>query len=133
MITAEQAAQIALGFVRAVEAGDRDRAVAYLAPDVVHEERPNRLFPHGARRDRAAIVDGIDRGRAVLTRQTYDVKNVVATPSCVLLEIQWTGTLAVAMGQLPVGGQLRAHIAGVTEVRDGKIVALRNYDCYEPF
>jgi ketosteroid isomerase-like protein len=28
---------------------------------------------------------------------------------------------------------MRAHIAAFLEFRDGKIVAQRNYDCYEPF
>jgi ketosteroid isomerase-like protein len=28
---------------------------------------------------------------------------------------------------------MRAHIAAFLEFRDGRIVAQRNYDCYEPF
>ena len=47
--------------------------------------------------------------------------------------MQWTGTLAVPVGALPVGGQMRARFAQFYELRDGKIVAQRNYDCFDPW
>ena len=55
-------------------------------------------------------------------------------PRCrdrVALEAIWTGTLAVQLGNLPAGHTMRAHIAAFLEFRDGKIIALRNYNCYE--
>ncbi len=57
----------------------------------------------------------------------------MAGANVVALEVLWTGTLAVALGTLPVGGQMRAHFAMFLEFRDGKIVAQRNYDCFEPW
>lgn len=51
----------------------------------------------------------------------------------VALEVLWTGTLAVAFGTIPESGQMRAHFAMFLEFRDGKIVAQRNYDCFEPW
>jgi ketosteroid isomerase-like protein len=32
-----------------------------------------------------------------------------------------------------VGDVMRAHFATFIEFRDGKIVAQRNYDCFEPW
>jgi len=34
---------------------------------------------------------------------------------------------------LPAGGTMRAHVAIFLEFRNGKIVAQRHYDCYEPW
>ncbi|MFJ2770774.1 hypothetical protein [Streptomyces sp. NPDC087300] len=58
--------------------------------------------------------------------------NAVAAGEQVALEVTWAGTLAVAMGELPVGHVLRARIAVFLEFRDGRILAQRNYDCYDP-
>jgi ketosteroid isomerase-like protein len=49
------------------------------------------------------------------------------------IEVQWTGTLAVALGTLPAGGEMRARFAMFLELRDGKIARQRNYDCFEPW
>jgi ketosteroid isomerase-like protein len=34
---------------------------------------------------------------------------------------------------LAVAGEMRAHFAVFIELRDGRIVRQRNYDCLEPF
>ena len=58
--------------------------------------------------------------------------SALAAGNHVALEaISATGTLAVQLGNLPAGQTLRAHIAAFLEFRDGKIIAQRNYDCYE--
>jgi ketosteroid isomerase-like protein len=51
----------------------------------------------------------------------------------VALEVRWSGTLAVPVGSFPAGGEMRARFAVFLDFRDGKIVAQRNYDCFEPF
>ena len=51
----------------------------------------------------------------------------------VALEVLWTGTLAVPFGSLAVGDNMRAHFAVFIQLRDGKIVAQRNYDCFDPW
>jgi ketosteroid isomerase-like protein len=38
----------------------------------------------------------------------------------------------VAYGPRPVGHVLRASLAMFYDLRDGRIVGIRNYDCYEP-
>jgi len=57
----------------------------------------------------------------------------VSNGNHVALKVQWTGTLAVAFGAIPAGGQMRARIVVFLEFRDGKIIQQRNYDCFEPW
>jgi ketosteroid isomerase-like protein len=105
----------------------------FLHPDMTHSQLPNALFPAGADRDLAETLTASTRARTLLTAQSYDVVNAVASGDQVALEIKWSGTLAAGFGDLPAGHVMRAHIAAFLEFRDGKIVAQRNYDCYEPF
>lgn len=120
-------------FVRRVEARvPIDEIARLLHDDVVQHELPNRLFPKGVVRDKAAILEGNVRGRQVLSSERYDVRNVVANGSKVALEVAWSGTLAVPYGELPVGHTLRAALAMFAEIRDDRIVGLRNYDGYDP-
>jgi ketosteroid isomerase-like protein len=59
------------------------------------------------------------------------VISALAAGDHVALEAIWTGTLAAALGRLPAGHTVRAHIAAFLDFRDGKIIAQRNYDCHE--
>jgi ketosteroid isomerase-like protein len=111
----------------------RAGAEPFFAPDVVQQEFPNRLVPNGATRDLAALREGAERGRKVLRSQRYEVRWAYASGDTVILETLWVGTLAVPIGTLAAGGEMRAHFAVVLEFREGLIVRQRNYDCFEPF
>lgn len=67
----------------------------------------------------------------MLATQSYEVLRAFAHGETVALEALWRGTLAVAAGSRKPGDELRAHSAMFLEFRGGKIVALRNYDCFE--
>ena len=109
-------------------------AIAFYHPDVRQEELPNRLVPAGAVRDLAALRDAADRGRAVLRAQRYAVRSALVQGDRVAFETTWVGTLAVPIGALAAGSEMRAHFAVFLELApDGRIVAQRNYDCFEPF
>ncbi|MGW4674915.1 nuclear transport factor 2 family protein [Streptomyces sp. NPDC004324] len=124
---------LALAYHEAVSRGAvGDELAGFLHEDVVHQELPNALFPAGAVRDLGALREAAARGQERLSRQSFDVLNAVASDHQVALEVLWTGTLAVPLGNLPAGHVMRAHIATFLEFRDGRIVAQRNYDCYEP-
>ena len=135
-MTATESDNLALvrRYLAAVASGATgDTLAAFYAPDVVQEEFPNRLMANGARRDLAAILEAAVRGQSVMTSQGFDVLNAVVHGDQVALEVQWIGTLAIAFGTLPAGGQMRARFAQFFELRAGKIVAQRNYDCFEPW
>jgi ketosteroid isomerase-like protein len=135
-MTATESDNLALvrRYLAAVASGATgDTLAAFYAPDVVQEEFPNRLMANGARRALAAILDAAVRGQSVMASQSFEVLNAVVHGDQVALEVQWTGTLAIAFGTLPAGGQMRARFAQFFELRAGKIVAQRNYDCFEPW
>jgi ketosteroid isomerase-like protein len=124
---------LARRFIAAVERGATDEVAALLADDVIQEEFPNRLMPSGATRDRTAILEAGERGKKAMSSQRYEVTSAVASGDLVALELKWTGTLAVPLGTLPVGGEMRARYAIFIEFKSGKIRRIRNYDCFEPW
>lgn len=103
----------------------------FLHPDMVHTQLPNALFPDGTVRGLGETLTASQQARTLLSGQRYEVINAVASGDQVALEVTWSGTLAVPFGDQPAGSVLRAHIAAFLEFRDGRIVAQRNYDCYE--
>lgn len=121
-------------YLAAIERGAGTAELStFLTPDVVQMEFPNRLLPHGAERDRTALAEAGERGKALLKEQRFEVRNAVAAGNAVALELTWTGTLAVPFHSVPVGGQLRAHFAFFMEFRNGRIARMHNYDCFEPW
>ena len=110
-----------------------ESAESFFAPDVVQEEFPNRLVPAGARRDLTALREAAARGRGVMQRPRYEVGGAYAVGDTVILEVLWVGALAVPIGQLQPGQEMRAYFAMFLEFRDGRIRRQRNYDCFEPF
>jgi ketosteroid isomerase-like protein len=108
-------------------------AAEFFDPDVVQEEFPNRFVPAGARRDLAALREAAARGRAVLRGQRYEVRAAYADGDTVILEVVWAGTLAIPVGSLAAGDEMRAYFAVFIALRDGRIYRQRNYDCFEPF
>lgn len=126
-------AEIAIRYHEAVAAGAvRDELARFFHHEAVHHQLPNLLFPHGLRRDLSALLAAAEQGRDLLVHQEFEVINAVVQGDRVALEARWSGTLAVPMGELPTGHVLRAHIAAFLDFRDGRILAQRNYDCYEP-
>lgn len=105
----------------------------FFTDDVVQEEYPNRLVPNGATRGLEDLALANERGRKVVTRQTYDIISSMAMGERVAVEVLWTGTLAVPLGSIPAGGMMKARFAVWFELRDGRIRSQRNYDCFEPF
>jgi ketosteroid isomerase-like protein len=124
----------AKAFVKAVGSATSAGAIeAFYDPDIVQEEFPNRLLPQGVVRDLAALQEACERGRKLMSTQSYDVVNAIRTGDSVALEVIWTGTLAVALGDLKPGYQMRARFAQFFEFRNGRIWRQRNYDCFDPW
>ena len=126
--------EVARRYLAAIEAGAvGDDLAAFFSPDIEQIEFPNRLVPTGARRGRSQMLEGALRGQKVLREQRYQVEHAFADGNAVVLEVLWVGTLAIDRGSIPAGLEMRAHFAVVLELRDGRITAQRNYDCFDPF
>ena len=106
---------------------------AFYDPEVVQEEFPNRLAPNGARRDLAGILSAADRGQGVVTGHRFEILSITADGERVAIEFVWSGTLAVPVGTLAAGSVMRGRFASFLEFRDGRIIAQRSYDCFDPW
>jgi len=121
-------------YLAALEAGATGEALAaFFTADVVQEELPNRLVELGAVRGLDDILAGAERGRKVMAAQRFELVQALASGDWVAVEARWTGTLAVAYGVIPKGGEMHARFAIFLQFRDGRIARQRNYDCFDPW
>ena len=98
-----------------------------LHPDVAHQRDAERDQPRRAPSATAPRpAQAFERGKGLLSAQTYDVHEVIAAGDTIAARATWRGTLAAT------GQELTAHIATFSEVRDGRIFRHATYDCYEP-
>lgn len=135
LMTLEQTnLDIARRYIQAIESGATgERLAAFFTLDVEQREFPNRLMPNGAVRDLTALLEGAERGQALMAGQSYIIDGALASGDHVALEVTWTGTLAIPVGTLAAGDTMTAYIAVFLDFRDGKIAAQRSYDCYKPW
>lgn len=119
-------------YLQAIEySAGADAIAEFFAQEVIVEILPSLYFPKGSRSDLSGIRISFERGKKVMTRQRYLVKNAIASVDQVAMEVEWTGTLAVPFQGIPAGGQMCAHVGIFLQFKNGKIVSQRNYDCYE--
>ncbi|MBB3564384.1 ketosteroid isomerase-like protein [Rhizobium sp. BK512] len=122
-----------LNYLRAVEAMDGERVATMLSPTVVQTELPNALKPDGGTRNLEQLLAGLKAARTILQSQRYEVLSKFQFGERVVLEVRWSGTLAVALGRLRPGEEMVCHSAMFFEFKNGLIVKQRNYDCFEPY
>lgn len=120
-------------YLKAIEDGDANYVMNLFSPDAILEQLPNRIYPNGLCSPVARVSEAFEKGRKIFARQTYEITNEVVNGNTVALEVLWSGTLAIPFGTLSAGNQMRCHSAMFLEFREGKIVAQRNYDCFEPW
>ena len=119
-------------YLSAVESGTLGTLLRKIfTEDVRQVELPNRLNPSGQQSDLAGMLQRSEQGRKILVSQHYEILSEIAQESRVAIEALWTGILAVPVGALPPGSEMRAHLAMFFEFRNGRIASQRNYDCFE--
>jgi ketosteroid isomerase-like protein len=118
-------------YLKAIEAGDAESVLSLFSPDAILEQLPNLIYPTGLRTTISEVPAAFEKGRKIFSRQTYEITNEAATGNLVALEVLWTGMLTIPFGTLTAGSEMRCHSAMFLEFRDGRIVAQRNYDCFD--
>lgn len=102
-----------------------------LHPEMQFVERPNMFSPGGSQRDRAAVLDSLGRGRAMIGDQRFEVRDHYAvSDSHLVTRALWSGEAAIDLGPLPAGTRFRADSAMFFEFRDGLIYRQENFDCF---
>jgi len=101
-------------------------------PDARFVERPCLVSPRGRERDVDAARAGLAHSRSLLSAQRIDVRDHLVAGDRVVTRAVWTGTLAHDAGPLRAGTELRAECSMFFTVRDGRIAAQENFDCYHP-
>ena len=120
-------------YLKGIETGSFEDISDLFTPETTFEQLPNRIYPNGVRSNASRMNEAFQKGRQLFSRQTYEIKSYAFHGDALAAEILWTGTLAVAFGKLEVGSQMRAHCAMFLNFQNGKIIAQRNYDCFEPW
>jgi hypothetical protein len=100
--------------------------------EVEQTEFPNALTKNKTFRSLKELRDASEKGKQVLSKELYEVKNLLSVRDTVIIECVWHGILALPIGNIPIGGQMTAYFAQIFEFKDGKIFRQRNYDCFEP-
>ncbi len=132
----EREANVALvrSYFTTIEHGVDAEAIAeFYAANVVQTEFPNQFAPQGASRDLKGLQEAAERGKSSMSSQRFELLNLVADGNTVVVEVEWSGTLGVSVGDLASGTVMRARFAQFFELQDGKITAQRNYDCFYPW
>ena len=125
---------LARDYLAALEKGDAGEQLRrFFTPDFEQVEYPNALNPRGQRSDLAHALERSEKGKHVLRGQRFQVNRVVSSGDLVALEVEWTGVLAIHIGALASGQEMRANFAVFLDFRDGRISRQRNYDCFQPF
>ena len=126
--------QIAAAFIQTLQnRKSAEELMSFYHPDIEQIEYPNTLSKNTTIRKLNDLKLAAEKGKQVLQKEEYQILNSYTIGNTVILEALWTGTLAIPLGHIPVGGQMKSHFAQFFEFKDGKIIRQRNYDCFEPF
>jgi ketosteroid isomerase-like protein len=113
------------------EAGDALRR--FFTEDVRQVEMPNQLNNRGQESNLEHILQRSQQGLKILQRQQYEIVSEIGQGDRVAVEARWTGVLAIALGTLAAGTEMKASFAMFFHFRDGRIALQRNYDCFDPW
>ncbi|MGC1298711.1 MAG: nuclear transport factor 2 family protein [Alloacidobacterium sp.] len=117
-----------------MQSGETGEAIKrFFTEDARQIELPNRLNPNGQESDLAALQKRSQQGAKILREQKYEIISGIAEGNRVAVEAKWIGILAIAVGALPAGAEMKAHFAMFFEMKDGKVRLQRNYDCFDPW
>ena len=72
------------------------------------------------------MVQGFEKGKNVLKKQTYEVVKSYEVENTVIIEAIWRGELAIPIGSKAAGDEMKAYFAQFFEFEGDKIIKQRN-------
>lgn len=119
-------------YLKALEDGaGADTLRGFFSPDATQLEYPNLFNPRGGENDLETILQRAEHARVLMTTQTFEIVSEMAQGPHVVLEVVWSGTLALDLDQYKSGTVLRAHLGLFFDMAEGLIKTQRNYNCFE--
>lgn len=121
-----------LNFIHTLEKNNCPEILSHFYhPEATQVEFPNSISKYTTIRGLDELREASRRGRQLISKEEYIVKNLIEDGNTVVLECLWKGTLAQPLGIHKQGDVISAHFAQIFEFKDGKIYRQRNYDCFE--
>ena len=119
-------------YLKALGDGEAGESLGrFFSENAAQIELPNKLNPAGGKSDLETLKKRSEEGRKLLKTQTYFIKNEIIEGDNIAVEAEWTGVLAIPVGELAAGYEMKAHFAIFFAFENGRIVLQRNYDCFE--
>ena len=126
--------ELAIDFIKAVSEGKMGEELNNFYDETANQiEYPNLFTKEIVERNLEAIKDASIKGQQVISSQNYEIVKAYSCGDTVIIEAIWTGRLAIPLGKLKTGDEMKAYFAQIFEFKDSKIVKQRNYDCFENF
>lgn len=121
-------------YLKALEDGEVGESLGrFFSENAIQIELPNKLNPAGGKSDLETLKKRSEEGKKLLKKQTYTIKTEIIEGDNIAVEAEWTGVLAIPIGELAAGYEMKAHFAIFFTFENGRIVLQRNYDCFEPW
>jgi ketosteroid isomerase-like protein len=121
-------------YLKALQSGEAgDSLRRFFTDDVRQIELPNQLNKNGQESGLEHILERSRQGLKVLQRQQYEIVSALAQGDRVAVEARWSGVLAVSLGTMAAGTEMKASFAMFFSFRDGRISIQSNYDCFDPW
>jgi ketosteroid isomerase-like protein len=135
-MTSAEAKNISIvrAYLAALQSGEAGEALRhFFTDDTLQVEMPNQLNKHGQQSNLENILQRSQQGLKILQHQQYEIVSEIARDDRVAVEARWTGVLAMTVGTIASGTEMKASFAIFFELRDGQIAVQRNYDCFDPW
>ena len=126
--------ELAIRFIEAIGEGKSGEELnEFYDETVVQIEYPNLLTKKIIERSLSQVKDASISGKKVISSQKYEIVKSFSSEDTVIIEAIWSGKLAISLGNLNAGDEMKAYFAQFFEFKNHKIVNQRNYDCFENF
>jgi ketosteroid isomerase-like protein len=96
----------------------------FFTDDALQVEMPNQLNNHGQRSDLENSLRRSQQGLTLLQSQQFEIVSEIARDDRVAVEARWTGVLAVDVGAIASGTEMKASFAMFFEFSDGQIAVI---------